>query len=57
MLWVFGEREMALVCELGRTVILVLGQTASIHVLTIDLFSFAGECDDMKDTCVIWWGK
>ena len=48
---------MALVCELGRTVILVLGQTASIHVLTIDLFSFAGECDDMKDTCVIWWGK
>jgi hypothetical protein len=44
----------ALVGELGRTVILVLGQTASIHVLTVDLFLFAGECD-VTETCVIWW--
>jgi hypothetical protein len=49
------DREVALVCKLGRTVILVLGQTASTHVLTVDLFSFAGECNVAKETCVVWW--
>jgi hypothetical protein len=44
-----------LFCELVGTVILVMGQTASTHVLTVDLFSFAGECDVTKETCVIWW--
>lgn len=39
----------------GRTVILVLGQTASTRVLTIYLFSFTGECNVAKETCAIGW--